>query len=166
MTTRPWIAGLLGALLSSALAWPAYGEGGTSASCVLRIPAKLSPGFSPTSRSGTYGTEGETGTILCLGTVGGHRVTGPGTFEFEGTYSGDCFGNVGSGTYVITLPTEVGPKRFTGSYTERRTGFTGPVEASQPGGHFRGRFLVLPAKGDCFTTPLTEVVINMAGTFA
>lgn len=166
MTTPRWISGLLGASLAPAMALPAYGEGGTSASCTIVTPNRLSPGFSPTSTSGTYGTGGETGTITCLGTLEGHRVTGAGTFGFEGTYTGDCFGNVGSGTYFFTVPTEVGPKHFTGSFTERRTGFTGPVEASQPGGRFQGRFLALPRKGDCFTTPLTEVLINMAGTFA
>jgi hypothetical protein len=131
----------------------------------MSIPTRLSPGFSLTSSTGTYGTAGEAGTMLCLGSVDGNRVTGPGTFGFEGTYTGDCFGNVGSGTYSFTLPTESGSRHFTGSYTERRTGFNGPVEASQPGGRFHGVFVVLPREGDCVSTPVTGVVINIAGTF-
>jgi hypothetical protein len=165
VTTRRWVVGLLGVLLTPAPAWPAYGGEETSATCTLTIPTRLSPGFTLTSSTGTYGTAGETGTITCFGSLDGQRVTGPGTFGFEGTYTGDCFGNVGSGTYSFTVPTEVGPKHFTGSYTERRTGFNGPVEASQPGGHFQGVFLVLPRKGDCLASPVTEVVINMVGTF-
>jgi hypothetical protein len=129
------------------------------------IPTRLSPGFSLTASTGTYGTVGETGTITCIGSMDGHRVTGPGTFGFEGIYAGDCFGNNGSGTYSFTVPTEVGSKHFTGSYTERRTGFNGPVEASQPGGRFQGLFLVLPQKGDCIVSPVTEVMINIAGMF-
>ena len=118
-----------------------------------------------TSSTGSYGTAGEAGTMICLGSLDGDRVTGPGTFGFEGTYTGDCFGNVGSGTYSFTVPTETGPKRFTGSYTERRSGFNGPVEASQAEGRFRGVFVVLPQEGDCISSPVTGVVINIAGTF-
>ena len=152
--------------LTPALAWLAYGDQGTSATCTIIFPNRLSPGFSLTPSTGTYGSGGETGTISCLGSLDGHRVTGRGTFGFEGVYTGDCFGNTGSGTYSFTVPTEAGSKHFTGSYSERRTGFNGSIQASQPGGHFQGAFLVLPQKGDCLTSPVTEVVINMAGTFA
>ncbi|HEV3365664.1 MAG TPA: hypothetical protein VG795_16290, partial [Acidimicrobiia bacterium] len=165
MPRRPCLAGVLCALLSPVLAAPAYGAQDTSASCTFIFPNRLSPGFTLTSSTGTYGSGGETGTITCLGSLDGHRVTGPGTFGFEGVYTGDCFGNVGSGTYFFTIPTDVGSKHFTGSYTERRTGFNGPIQASQPGGRFQGVFLALPQKGDCLTSPVTEVVINMAGTF-
>jgi len=166
-TERPWIAGFLCALLLPALgAWPAHAQGGTSAVCSLRIPANLTPGFSRTSSTGTYGTGGETGTITCSGTVDGHRVTGPGSFGFKGTYTGECFGNVGSGTYFFTVPTDVGQMHFTGTYTETRIGLTGPVEASQPGARFSGPLVVAPTKGDCVTAPVTEVLINIAGTFS
>jgi len=162
---RPCLAGVLCALLSPGLGASAYGARDTSASCTFTFPNRLSPGFTLTSSTGTYGSGGETGTITCLGSLDGHRVAGPGTFGFEGVYTGDCFGNIGSGTYFFTVPTDVGSKHFTGSYTERRIGFNGPIQASQPGGRFQGVFLVLPQKGDCLTSPVTEVVINMAGTF-
>jgi hypothetical protein len=166
MSARRWRAGLLGALLVPSIPWPAQAIGDTSARCAISIPTRLSPGFSLKSSTGTYGTGGEHGTITCIGSLDGYRVTGPGTFGFEGVYVGDCFGNDGSGTYSFTVPTELGSKHFTGSYSERRTGFNGPVEASHPGGRFEGRFLVLPQKGDCLVSPVTEVVINIVGTFA
>jgi hypothetical protein len=166
MTTVPWIAGFLGGLVVAAItAWPAHARGETPALCSMRIPASLSPGFSLTSSTGTYGTSGETGTIICSGTVDGHRVTGPGSFGFRGTYTGDCFGNVGSGTYSFTVPTEAGPMHFAGTYSETRTGFTGPVRASQRGARFSGAFVVVPIKGDCASEPVTQVSINILGTF-
>lgn len=166
MTRRPWIAGLLGVFLSPSLAIPAAGDDRASATCTFIFPNRLTPGFTLTFSTGTYGSGGETGTITCLGTLDGYRVTGPGTFGFEGVYTGNCFGNTGSGTYSFTVPTEVGAKHFTGTYTERRTGFNGPIQASQPGGRFEGFFFVSPQKGDCLTAPVTEVVVDMAGTFA
>jgi hypothetical protein len=160
------IVGLLAALiLPGPAALPAHAQAESSAVCKIVIPAQLVPGFTTTSGTGTYGTAGEAGSITCAGTIEGHRVTGSGSFGFHGTYIGDCFGNVGSGTYSFTVPTDGGPVRIAGTYTETRTGLTGPVQASHPRGGFRGRFAVVPSKGDCFTTPLTGVLINIAGAF-
>lgn len=113
-----------------------------------------------------YGSGGETGSITCVGTIDGHRVTGPGSFGFEGIYTGDCFSNVGSGTYFFTVPTDTGLAHFAGTYTESRLGLTGPVNGSQPGARFTGGHVTVPTKGNCVTTPVTEVLAYMVGSFS
>ena len=53
-----------------------------------------------------------------------------------------------------------------GTFTENRLGLTGPVNGSQPGARFTGRFIVVPTQGDCITRPLTDARVHMAGSFS
>jgi hypothetical protein len=130
-----------------------------------------------TKGTGIYGTGvgitgEETGTIMCVGTINGHRVTGPGTFGHKGrTWDGDCFGNQGAGTFSYTIPTTEGRQHVTGTYTESR-GVTqeGPVEAEQPGAVFYGRHQVVPtgvvtSGQNCTDRPVTEVDAVLVGIF-
>lgn len=156
---------LFAALLLPVLtAWPAHAQGTTKAGCTFVFPAHFSPGVTRTPGTVAYGSGGETGSITCVGTIDSHRVRGPGSFGFEGTYTGDCFSNVGSGTYSFTVPTDAGRKHFSGTYTESRLGHTGPVNASQAGARFTGHHVVVPTKGDCVTTPVTDALVYMVGS--
>jgi hypothetical protein len=55
---------------------PAYATSKTSAACVDHFTSTISPGYSFIPSSGTDTTNGETGTISCVGTIAGARITG------------------------------------------------------------------------------------------
>lgn len=161
---RPWIAGLLAVAVLPVLAGgPVYAEaqGATSLVCTMAFPAHFAPGFTLTPKSGTDRSAGEVGTLACSGTQDGHRVTGAGTFGFEGVYTSDCLFDHGSGTYFYTLPTDAGPVHATGTYAYDRIGVTLFVAASQSGSgaHGSATLLVVPTKGDCVFTPFTEALV-------
>lgn len=42
----------------------------------------------------------------------------------------------------------------------------GPVYASQPGAHFTGHHVVVPTQGDCVSTPVTEALTYLVGSFS
>jgi hypothetical protein len=173
------LIGLLAAVLLPALmAWPAHAQGESNASCTMAWRTYFSPGFTMTKGTGIYGTGvgitgAETGSIMCVGTINGHRVTGPGTFGHKGrTWDGDCVaGNQGAGTFSYTIPTSGGRQHVTGTYTESR-GVTqeGPVDARQPGAVFYGRHQVVPSGvvtswQNCTDRPVTEVDVVLVGIF-
>lgn len=80
---------LVAALLFPAfMAWPAHAQGTTNAECKVVFPAYFSPGFTMKRSTVAYGSGGETGSVTCVGTFDGHRVTGPGSFGFAGMAAG------------------------------------------------------------------------------
>jgi hypothetical protein len=163
------LAGLLTVMLLPmvmALPAPAHAQGRTNATCSIVLPAYFSPGFGLTTSTISYGSHGETGSISCVGQINGHTVTRPGSFGFEGTYTGDCLSNVGSGRYSITVPTDAGSLHSTGMFMESRLGASGPVDASQPEGHFSGYHVVAPTRGDCVNSPVTEALVYMVGSLS
>jgi hypothetical protein len=162
MRMRP-IACLGAALVLSVLtAWPAQAAGGTSAVCSILMSVGFSPGLTMTPGSGTKGTDGESGSISCQGRINGHHVTGPGTFGFEGTYTASsCLSGTGSGTYFGTVPTDAGPMRFSGTFSQTWVGLVFQIEAEQPGAHFTATAVGVPTQGDCIRTPLTQAAASM-----
>jgi hypothetical protein len=161
-------AGLLAALVLPLMAWPAHAQGGTAADCSITVRVRFSPGVSLTPTSGVEATGGETGLISCSGTFDGHRVTGPGSFGYEGMFTRiTCLSDRAplSGTYSMTIPTDAGSLHFTGAIADARIAAIDHFTLTQPGGRFGGIAVIVPTMGDCFVTPLTEILIYMAGSF-
>jgi hypothetical protein len=177
MKSFRWTGLLPAVLLPAFLAWPAQAQGQSNAACTVAWRTYLSPGFTMTKGTGIYGTGvgitgAETGSIMCVGMINGHRVMGPGTFGHKGrTWDGDCFGNQGAGTFSYTIPTTSGRQHVTGTYTESRSATQeGPAHARQPGAVFYGRHQVVPtgvvtSGHNCTDRAVTEVDAVMVGTF-
>lgn len=157
-------ATLLVALVLLAVPLPARAAGVTYASCVFSGTASFSPGLSVAASSGSYGSK--SADVTCVGTFDGKLAAGTGTFAFEGQYTdGTCLGHRGSGTYSLTIPTTTGTITLSGTYSENRIAASGFPVASHPGAVFNGHYDIIPTRGDCVTTPITEVTFVMSGTF-
>lgn len=140
--------------------------GDNDAVCNLTFREYFSPGFTLTPTSGTQNSGGEVGSIDCRGKLQGHNITGPGTIGNEGfLHDSTCLLDHTTGRYFATLPTDAGPIRIDGTYSLLRTGLTLTVEAEQPEAHGTGSALVIPTKGDCLTTPVTEALVFMTIKF-
>jgi hypothetical protein len=139
-------------------------RGSTSAVCSFVFPAYFSPGFGLSTTTIRYGSHGETGSISCAGQIAGHAIRGTGSFGFEGTYTGNCVSNVGSGSVFYTISTDAGPMHYIGKYTESRLGVIGPINEEQPEGSFSGYHVVVPTRGDCVNAPITEALVYASGS--
>ena len=123
----------------------------------------LTPGFWREGNSGTWTTNGETGTLTCDGPVNGKTPTGAGTWGASGKYGTkdpDTCSNA-EGTYEnsMTIPTADGPYQWTNKGDWVAGVFMG---GGAFGGEFTGEtgdgtFEVYPKKGDCVSTPLTQL---------
>ncbi len=155
-----------------AIAWlaaaSAQAAGETSATCVHEFTATITPGFSMTPSSGTQTTNGETGTMLCTGTVDGHRVTGEGTVGFHMDYSGgSCAGeNSSGGTVRVTLPTTAGVEHFVGTLTVSRTLLAVRADVQFDGMRYGGTGVALPRQGACPLLTLRQALLVFAGTLS
>jgi hypothetical protein len=139
------------------LAAPAQGR--TDAVCSAIYDVKVSPGGGLTPSSGTGNTGGETGFMICAGTFHGHRVTGPGTYGNEFTYTGTCASVHTSGRYFMTVPTDAGPMHFAPMYAANSIGVVAPTNASEPGIRWTGvEVFPLIKRGNCVTAPLSEAM--------
>jgi membrane protein implicated in regulation of membrane protease activity len=137
----------------------------TFATCTSQFTVTITPGFSLTPSAGTITSHGETGTVVCTGTIDGQRVTGPGTIGIDETYArGDCLSHVGVGTATITVPTTAGPKHLAGAATSRRTGVALSAEVEFPGAQFSGIGLAAPLQGRCLLTPMRQALLTVTGT--
>lgn len=135
-------------------------EGRTNAICSTTADVNFSPGIGLTSSSGTLDSGGETGSIICIGTFNGHRVTGPGSFGTKGTYTATCVSGHVSGRYSITIPTDAGPMHLAPMFTATPIGVVSPIDASQPGMRWTGFEVFAFKRGDCVTAPVTEAMIR------
>jgi hypothetical protein len=159
---------LLALFLPMLLARPVYAQGATAADCLITVSVHLSPAVSLSPTSGTETTGGETGSIACSGAFDGHRVTGNGTFGYEGIFTGiTCLSDTTplSGTYSLTVPTDAGPLHFSGHITDARIAAVDRFDLSQTGAHFTGTAAVVPIVGTCFVIPTTDILITMLGSF-
>lgn len=146
---------------------PAQASEATSAVCVNRIAATFTPGLRMTPSSGAVTTNGQTGSMTCVGKIGGHRITGRGSFGVDYTYTGaTCASHVGSGTARVTLPTTAGIKHMVGAFTNRRTALVIRPEVRFPGARFSAIGVAIPTHGNCFLTPLTGVLASVTGSFS
>jgi hypothetical protein len=166
---RPLILGTVSAMAAVGLvgAASAQAAGATSAACVTSIPLTITPGFGPIASSGTLTSHGETGSVTCIGTIGGDRVTGPGTAGLDESYTGgSCLGHLGVGTVSVTIPTTAGSVHMAGAAISRRTGLAVTAEAAFPEGRFSGAGVALPTQGTCVLSPLRGALITLTGTLA
>ncbi len=154
------------ALLAAA---PAQAGADSSAVCSVTFPdASISPPFKPlvlTPGSGTVTSGGRTGTVACVGRIGGARITGPGTGGIVYAYSnGTCVSHVGLGTATWSIPTKAGVKALTGTLSVRRIGLSVLAKVRFPDAVAGLAGLLVPLVGDCVLTPLSKVGVTLAGT--
>lgn len=178
MTSRAVSTMLVALLLALINAGSAQAAGtGGQANCSFSIPLHASPGLGITASSGMFNSGGEVGTMSCTGTIAGYRITGPGTFGFDGTIEGSCLGHRGSGKTGLTIATEAGMLHISGGgFTVEGIGVLGnaqsvhatmqiddhePVPASIS---FTGSYLLVPVKGNCVTEPVTQAQVLLSGT--
>ncbi|HUR48140.1 MAG TPA: hypothetical protein VMY88_01225 [Acidimicrobiales bacterium] len=155
------VVGVVGVLAApSVVPATAHAAATSTAACVFEFVMPVAPGVSMTPADFTYTTGGETGMIICVGTVRGHPVTGPGTVGEQGTGNGSCSGGTVTGAYTMTIPTDAGQQRLRVPYT--KLNFVGPLGA-RPTPELAGGFTFVPTRGDCVTTPITEVVLAEFG---
>lgn len=157
------IGGAPAAMVAVALlgAASAHAAGTTSAVCTNLFSVTITPGFSMTPTSGTLTTNGETGSIICVGQIDGHPVTGPGTIGIHENYTNvTCPSSVIS----VTIPTTAGAKHMDGSLTVQRTLLAVQPEAQFPNAHFSGVSVIVPMQGDCFVTPLRKSLLSVTGS--
>ena len=131
--------------------------------CLAEFDVVLSPGLSGSPSTGTFTTQGETGSIVCHGPIQGFEVTGIGTRGEEGRYGvkdpDDCMGGEAAFTFSFTIPTVGGKQVVNGAGTST----FGPLQGGYVyGGTFTGermygKFEITPVEGDCVTTPVTMV---------
>ena len=166
---RVQIVGCLFALFLPVIAaWPAHAQGTTSADCLISVSVHFSPAVSLSPSSGTETTGGETGSIACSGAFEGHRVTGSGTFGYEGVFTGiTCVSDTTplSGTYSFTVPTDAGPLHFSGHITDARIATIDQFDLTQPGAHFTATAAIVPLIGTCVVVPASDILIAMLGSF-
>jgi hypothetical protein len=166
---RLW-AILVGITIASIFIEPAAAQtpapGDNDAVCTFRFTEYFSPGVTLTPTSGTQNSGGEVGSMTCSGKLQGHNITGPGTFGNEGfLHESTCVLDHSTGRYFATLPTDAGPIRFEGTYSLLRTGLTLKVDTEQAGARGTGSAAVIPTRGDCVMTPVTEALVFMTLSF-
>jgi hypothetical protein len=152
---------IVGLLIEPAAAQPANAAGDNDAFCILDFRQFFSPGITPARETGSQNSGGEVGSISCTGKLQGRTITGPGTIGNEGVRDADCVFDHSAGRYFVTLPTKDGPLHVEGTYSLERVGLTFNIETDQPGAHGSGWGVVIPSKGDCLLTPLTEARVLM-----
>lgn len=152
--------------LAAFAAAPAHAAAGPPAAvCSHTFTATMTPGITPTPAAGKLTTNGQTGTMECFGTIGGKRITGPGTLGLVHRHTaGSCRGLVGTGRVHLVIPTAAGSKDLVGALAVRRTGLTVRATARFPGLRYSGNGVVFPTLGDCATTPLERVRVTMTGS--
>jgi hypothetical protein len=152
---------IVGFVIEPAAAQTPEAGGDNDAICTLEFTEYFSPGITLTRESGNQNSGGEVGSIACKGKLQGRTITGPGTIGNEGVRDADCILDRSAGRYFATLPTEEGPMRVEGTYSLERTGLNFNIETDQSGAHGTGFGVVIPSKGDCVVTPLTEARVFM-----
>jgi hypothetical protein len=131
---------------------------------------EASPGFFRDGNSGTFTTNGETGTVTCDGPVNGKRPTGPGTYGASGRYGtprpADCGQAAGDYQNSMTIPTADGPQTVKNHGTWSSGAFKsgGAFSGSFTGDTADGTFEVTPEEGDCFSRPMTRFSLALHWT--
>jgi len=143
-------------------------DAASATKCTGKVPSvMLDPGLEATKHiSGTFHNNG-TGPVECAGPVLGKTPTGPGVFTHDaGKFEGSC-AKGGKGVFTLTfrIPTKNGTVELvnTGPFT------FGALQGGVVGGEYsgnaeRGSFSVLPKKGDCVTSPITELAVDFKMT--
>jgi hypothetical protein len=109
-------------------------------------------------------TGGQTGSVSCIGTLDGDRVTGVGSIGFEEQYTGDCNADSSAGILRATIPTTAGVQHLAGTFTQRRTVLAFTVDVRFPGSRYSGIGAVIPTRGTCLLTPVTQADLLLTGS--
>jgi len=147
---------------------PVLGDAGTP--CTGEVVLTLSPGLSNWGSTGTWTSNGQTGTISCTGKANGYDVAGRGTFGGHGRYGtkdpDTCRGGEADGPQFLSIPTSGGTQDITNehfaTYGPLQGG--GVVGGEFTGPRFSGTFEARPIEGDCVSAPLTKVRFSVRGT--
>lgn len=139
---------------------PAADAATRSAVCTASFPINLTPGLGMAESTFRYSSNGQAGTVTCVGWIQGHRVTGPGTVWDEGVARGSCNGGTVEGFHVYKIPTENGILTFQRPVSGTYQGVAGirDPQRSYPGG-----FAFYPTTGDCVTAPATRADVVAYG---
>lgn len=123
----------------------------------------IAPGFWREGNSGTFTTNGETGTVICTGPVNGKQPTGSGTWGASGRYGtkdpDTCDNAEGIFENSMTIPTADGPQTMKNKGNWVAGTFKG---GGAFGGEFTGEtgdgtYETTPKTGDCVTSPMTQI---------
>jgi hypothetical protein len=137
---------------------PATADGPSTATCSLNISLNIRPGLTLATQSGSIASDGQSGTLNCIGVINGGVVTGPGRFGVSGRYTGNCVQGFTEGTAPFSVPTSTGVVSGVATYTVGWVGTVGQVTAtSEAYGFAPGPFAFLPERGDCVLTPLSRI---------
>ena len=144
---------------------PAPATAKTSAACVDHLTSTISPGYSFIPSSGTDTTNGEPGTIACVGTIAGARITGPGSAGFDMAYTrATCASVTGTGTFRATIPTTAASQHLVGALTVHATALALRVDVEFPGIRYSGIGVTIPLQGDCLLKPLRKAMTSDIGS--
>jgi len=163
------IGGALATLAAATLLTaPAQASGKTSAACASQFTSTISPGFSTAPSSGTQTTNGETGTVACVGKIAGRRITGIGSIGYDSTYTaGTCASETTTGTVRGTIPTAAGDQHLVGALTVHRTALLIRAQVQFDGIRYSAIGPAIPLQGNCtLATPLQRVLIVLTGTLS
>jgi hypothetical protein len=162
------VASLVALILPGLMIGTAHADDASSATCLISTPSHFSPGLTLVPASGAESSGGERGSIACTGGFDGHRVTGAGTFGYQGRYTdATCLldGAPFSGTYSFTVPTDAGRLHFTGTITDSRLFLLDFFQLTQPGAVFSGVSAIVPTNGNCFLNPVKDIFFTVLGSF-
>ena len=163
------VGGALATFAAAALlaAAPAQAAGKTSAACASQFTSTINPGFSAVPSSGTQTTNGETGTLACVGKIAGRRITGIGSVGYDSSYTaGTCASETTTGTVRGTIPTAAGDQHLVGALTVQRTALTVRAQVQFDGFRYTGTGVAIPTQGNCLVTPLRQALIVLTGTLS
>lgn len=136
--------------------------------CTAVLDLAITPGLSIMPSKGTFTTGKNPGPMECAGMLQGHEVAGLGSLGITGNYgessnAGDtCHLVLGTGTYLLRLPTRHGPVTEEGTFAEvlaptRR----GSVSAASEQTNWTGTAEFVPTEGDCLFKPITAAQIKL-----
>jgi hypothetical protein len=136
---------------------PALSAGVSTASCTGTWRVSFSsPGVGLAPNRVTF--VNHDAALICVGSVAGSLVTGPGAFSEEGVLEGTCLTGTGSATFSVTVPTLAGPATLRNVPFRMSTGLGFGFKYSDS---FLGplAFVFVPTKGNCVTSAVTEIAV-------
>ena len=128
----------------------------STAVCTAAWVVAISPGVTDRPGRFTITSNGQGGVLVCSGLVAGKTVTGPGTIGELGNAEGTCTSGTGESDYSFALPTSAGPVTI----NVRANFVYGPGAGARLGDQIPGPFEFVATKGDCISSPVTEVRVT------
>lgn len=150
---------------------------GSTAFCRWSGPVTITPGLSATTVTKASLVTESGHPLDCTGSINGHDITGPGTYDDEKpTIEGSCESGTGTAIMKVTIPTSAGPQTLRIPYTYKYgplSGFkssgsstwAGPVPIDTGSDDLTWTFIVYPLAGDCVSSPVTRIGVQMEGVF-